>query len=35
EVPMDKEETFEYAVKQPRYKYRKGSSTTLDRYEES
>ena len=34
EVPMTKAERFEYAVKQPRYKYRHGSAITLDRYEE-
>ncbi|GAG80625.1 unnamed protein product [marine sediment metagenome] len=33
EVPMTKEETLEYATKQPRYKYRKGFASTLDRYE--
>ena len=33
EIPMTKAERFEYAVKQPRYKYRYGSATTLDRYE--
>ncbi|GAG57313.1 unnamed protein product [marine sediment metagenome] len=33
EVPMSKEETYEYAAKQPRYKYRHGSATTLDRFE--
>ncbi|MBA7681157.1 hypothetical protein ES703_89487 [subsurface metagenome] len=33
EVPMTKAERFEYAVKQPRYKYRHGFATTLDRFE--
>lgn len=34
EVPMNKIELLEYAVKQPRYKYRHGSATTLDRFED-
>jgi len=34
EVPMSRAETFEYAVKQPRYKYRHGSLKTLDRFED-
>ena len=34
EIPMTKSETLEYGVKQPRYKYRHGSATTLDRYED-
>ena len=34
EVPMTKAETFEYAVKQPRYKIRHGSARTLDRFED-
>jgi len=34
EIPMSKAETFEYAVKQPRYKYRHGSARTLDRFED-
>jgi len=34
QIPMTKAERFEYAVKQPRYKYRHGSAITLDRYEE-
>ena len=34
EVPMSKLETYEYAVKQPRYKYRHGSARTLDRFED-
>ena len=34
EVPMSRAETFEYAVKQPRYKYRHGSLRTLDRFED-
>lgn len=33
EVPMSKTEKLEYAVKQPRYKYRHGSARTLDRFE--
>ena len=34
EIPMTKAEIFEYAVKQPRYKYRHGSARTLDRFED-
>jgi len=34
EVKMTKEEILEYAVKQPRFKYPHGSSSTLDRYED-
>jgi len=34
EIPMTKLETLEYAVKQPRYKYRHGSARTLDRFED-
>jgi len=34
EVPMSKAEILEYAVKQPRYKYRHGSARTLDRFED-
>ena len=34
EVPMTKLETFEYAVKQPRYKIRHGGPRTLDRFED-
>ena len=34
EVPMTKLELLEYAVKQPRYKYRHGSARTLDRFED-
>ncbi|MBA7547679.1 hypothetical protein ES705_40110 [subsurface metagenome] len=34
EIPMSKLETFEYAVKQPRYKYRHGGPRTLDRFED-
>ena len=34
EIPMSKIEILEYAVKQPRYKYRHGSARTLDRFEE-
>ncbi|GAH41905.1 unnamed protein product [marine sediment metagenome] len=34
EVPMTKEETYEYAVRHPRYKYRHGGSRTLDRFED-
>ncbi|MBA7545638.1 hypothetical protein ES705_38007 [subsurface metagenome] len=34
EVPMTKSETYEYAVTQPRYKYRHGSARTLDRFED-
>jgi len=34
EVPMSKTEILEYAVKQPRYKYRHGSARTLDRFED-
>lgn len=33
EVPMSKEETLEYAVKQPRYKYRHGGPSTVERIE--
>jgi len=33
-TPMSKLETLEYAVKQPRYKYRHGSARTLDRFED-
>lgn len=34
EIPMSKADTFEYATKQPRYKFRHGGPTTLDRFEE-
>jgi len=34
EVPMTRLETFEYAVKQPKYKYRHGGLRTLDRFED-
>ncbi len=34
EVPMSKLETFRYAVRQPRYKYRHGGPRTLDRFED-
>ena len=34
EIPMTKLETFEYAVKQPRYKYRHGGPRTLSRFED-
>jgi len=34
EIPMSKAETFEYAVKQPRYKYRHGGPRTLSRFED-
>jgi len=34
EIPMSKLETLEYAVKQPRYKYRHGGPRTLGRFED-
>ncbi len=34
EVPMSKLEILEYAVKQPRYKYRHGGPRTLSRFED-
>jgi len=34
EIPMTKNETYEYAVKQPKYKYAKGGPRTLDRFED-
>jgi len=34
ELPMSKLETLEYAVKQPRYKYRHGGPRTLSRFED-
>jgi len=34
EVPMTRLELLEYAVKQPRFKYRHGSARTLDRFED-
>ncbi|MBA7686610.1 hypothetical protein ES703_95060 [subsurface metagenome] len=34
ETPMSKLEMFEYAVRQPRYKYRHGGPITLSRFED-
>jgi len=33
EIPMSKTEILEYAVKQPRYKYRRGGPSTVERIE--